>query len=184
MFRFIYFFLFLPLTIVNANAITLNCQFNEKINPTYANEIMCGMDSKVWGGKQFDLCDFKTSLAGAYISGLVLKNNKGQILNKWSQSFINYAIKKDGSLPKKSPYDNDFDVLFYHFHKKDEEKKYAVLQHHFVLKSDINYIYTLFVDERTSQAFLESKLSYGTGEPKNKLSTWRQTKLGFCEVKR
>ena len=97
MFRFIYFFLFLPLTIVSANAITLNCQFNEKINPAYANEIMCGMDSKVWGGKQFDLCDFKTSLAGAYISGLVLKNNKGQILNKWSQSFINYAIKKDGS---------------------------------------------------------------------------------------
>jgi hypothetical protein len=180
--KLFYIILLFLLTFARANAVTVDCQFNEKINSVYANQIICGMDSRVWGGKQFDVCDFETSLPVDYVSRLVIKNDKGETFRKFSESFINYSIKKNGSLPKKGPYGNKMDVLFYNYHKQDEGKAYWKGQHHFVMKSDINYIYTLFVDERTSQSFLEFSASFGTDKPKNRLSAWRETMLGFCKV--
>ena len=172
--------IFLTLTFAKANAITLNCQFNEKINPAIANKITCGMDSNVWGGEKFEVCNFKNSLSGSYVSRLILNDNKGQTYRKWSQAYINYSIKQNGILPK-PPIDDEISVLFHHHHKIGEGK-YLVSQHHLVLKSNIDNIYTLFVDSRTGQSFLEYKVSFGTGEPKSKLSTWRETTLGICEI--
>ena len=117
---------------------------------------------------------------GKFIIGLILNDNKGQTYRKWSQAFINYSIKQDGILPK-PPIDDEISVLFHHHHKIGEGK-YLVSQHHLVLKSNIDNIYTLFVDSRTGQSFLEYKVSFGTGEPKSKLSTWRETTLGICEI--
>ena len=181
MYKVICLLLFLPLVISQAKAITLNCEFNEKINAAYANKITCGMDSEVWGGNPFDVCEHPTSLSGEYISRLVLKDDKAQIFREWTVSFINFSIKKNGSPPKRRPYNSGLEVLFYHYHQRERGDDWWNGQHHFVLKSDIDQIFTLFVDERTGQSFLEQSLSFGD-DKKNKLSAWTETRLGLCNI--
>ena len=91
-------------------------------------------------------------------------------------------MNKDGVAPKRNPYDSGFNVLFHHYHKRDEEKDYWRGQHHFLLKDDIELIWSLFVDERTGQSFLSQNVSFGTGAEHNKLSAWYELTMGFCNI--